>query len=69
MVSAVSALVLGVVDVVVVGFQAVTQGENKLTHAQYTLDPQYCYRFWTPYKMTIRGADYRCLRAPGSPPP
>ena len=27
--------------VLVVGNQAVTQGENKLPHAQYTLDPQY----------------------------
>ena len=24
---------------------------------QYTSDPQYFYRFRTPYKMTIRGAD------------
>ena len=53
MAGAVSALVV----VVVLGFQAVTQGENKLPHAQYTTDPQYFYRFWTPYKKTIRGAD------------
>ena len=52
MAGAVLALVL-----VVLGFQAVTRGENKLPHAQYTLDPQYIYTFWTPYKMTIRGAD------------
>ena len=38
-------------------YQAVTRSEIKLPHAQYTLDPQYFYRFWTPYKMTIRGAD------------
>ena len=43
--------------VLVVQGQAVTQGENKLPHGQYTLDPQYFYRFWTPYKMTSRGAD------------
>ena len=55
MAGAVSALVG--VGVVVVGFQAVTRGENKLPHAQYTSDPQYFYRFWTPYKMTNRGAD------------
>ena len=29
----------------------------KMAHGQYTLDPQYFYRFWTPYKMTNRGAD------------
>ena len=50
MAGAVSALV-------VLGFQAVTRGENKLPHAQYTSDPQYYYRFWTPYKIIIRGAD------------
>ena len=38
-------------------YQAVTRSENKLPHALYTLDPQYIYRFWTPYKITIRGAD------------
>ena len=38
-------------------YQAMTRSENKLPNAQYTLDPQYFYRFWTPYKMTIRGAD------------
>ena len=31
--------------VVLVGNQAVTRGENKLPHAQYTLGPQYFYRF------------------------
>ena len=38
-------------------YQAVTRSENKLPHAQYNSDPQYFYRFWTPYKMTISGAD------------
>ena len=56
MAGAVSALVL-VVVVLVVGFQAVSQGKNKLPYAQYTSDPQYFFRFWTPYKMTISGAD------------
>ena len=28
-----------------------------IPHAQFTSDPQYFYRFRTPYKMTIRGAD------------
>ena len=42
---------------VVVENQAVTRSENKLPHAQYTSDPQYFDRFWTPYKMTSRGAD------------
>ena len=42
---------------VLLGISSVTRGENKLPHAQYTPDPQYFYRFWTPYKMTIRGAD------------
>ena len=27
------------------GNQAVTQGKEKLSHAEYTLDPQYFYRF------------------------
>ena len=54
MAGAVSALVF---LLLLLGFQAVTQGENKLPHAQYTSDPQYFYRFWTPYKMTIRRAD------------
>ena len=36
---------------------SVTRGENKLPNPQYTPDPQYFYIFWTPYKMTIRGAD------------
>ena len=31
--------------VVVVGFQAVTQGKNKLPHDYYTLDPPIFYRF------------------------
>ena len=30
---------------------------NFVLHGQYTSDPQYFYRFRTPYKMTIRGAD------------
>ena len=38
-------------------FSFTLHGKNKLPHAQYTLDPQYFYRFLTPYKMTIRGAD------------
>ena len=29
---------------------------NFFLNGQYTSDPQYIYRFWTPYKMTIRGA-------------
>ena len=37
MAGAVSALVL--VDVLLVGFQAVTRGKNKLPHDYYTLDP------------------------------
>ena len=40
--------------VLVVGNEAVTRGENKLPHPQYTSDPQYFDRFMTPYKMTIR---------------
>ena len=39
------------------GYKAVTRGKNKLPHGQYTSDPQYVYRLWTPYKMTSRGAD------------
>ena len=31
--------------VVVLGYQAVTRGENRLPHTQYTLDPPYFYRF------------------------
>ena len=50
-------LVVLLVVLVVVRGQAVTRGENKLPHGQYTLDPQYFYLFWTPYKMTSRGAD------------
>ena len=46
-----------VVVVLVIQRQALTQGENKLPQGQFTLDPQYFYRFWTPYKMTSRGAD------------
>ena len=45
-------------------YQAVTRSENKLPHAQYTSDPQYFYRFWTPYKITISGVDKRCPRPP-----
>ena len=30
-----------VVLVLVLGYKAVTRGENKLPHGQYTLDPQY----------------------------
>ena len=48
------------VVVVVVLASSVTRGENKLLHAQYTPDPQYFYIFWTPYKLTIRGADLKC---------
>ena len=43
MAGAVSALVHLVV--VLVGFQAVTRGENKLPHDYYPLDPQDFYRF------------------------
>ena len=32
-----------VVVVLLLGYQAVTRGENKLPHGQYTLDPQYFY--------------------------
>ena len=45
--------------VLVVGNQALTRDGNKLPHAQYTLDPQYFYRFGQPYKTTrglIRGS-------------
>ena len=38
MAGAVSALV--VVVLLVLGFQAVTRGENRLPHAQYTSDPK-----------------------------
>ena len=31
--------------VLLLGYQAVTRGKNKLPHTQYTLDPQYFYRF------------------------
>ena len=34
-------LVLVLIVVVVLGYQAVTRGKNKLPHGQYTLDPQY----------------------------
>ena len=33
------------VVVLVLGNQAVTQGKNKLPHAQYTLDPNFFDRF------------------------
>ena len=36
-----------VVVVLLLGYQAVTRGENKLPHGQYTLDPQYFYILWT----------------------
>ena len=39
------------------GNLAVTRGKIKLPHAQYTSEPKDFYRFWTPFKMTIRGAD------------
>ena len=48
---------LSVVLVGVVRNQAVTQGETKLPHDYYTSHPPNFYRFWTPYKMTNRGAD------------
>ena len=35
---------------VAVGFQAVTQGKNKLPHAQYTSDTQSFYRFGNLYR-------------------
>ena len=35
-----------------------------ILHAQFTSDPQYFYRFRSPYIMTIRGADQRGLRPP-----
>ena len=54
---AMAGAVLALVPVLLIGFQAVTRGENKLPHAQYISDPQYFYRFWTPYKMTISGVD------------
>ena len=38
--------------------QAVTQSKNKLSHAQYTSEPQDFYRFRTPYKITTRSVDY-----------
>ena len=50
-------LVILLVVLLVLQGQAVTQGKNKLPQGQFTLDPQYFYRFWTPYKMTRRGAD------------
>ena len=31
------------VVVVLLGYQAVTRGKNKLPHGQYTLDPQYIF--------------------------
>ena len=34
---------------------------------QYTSDPQYFYRFRTPYKMTIRVADQKCPQPPNPP--
>ena len=43
------------VVLVVLGNEAVTRGENKLPHAQYTSDPQYFDRFWNPYKITSMG--------------
>ena len=46
----------------------VSNSFSLLLLSQYTLDPQYFYRFRTPYKMTIRGADYRCPRPPPPPP-
>ena len=49
------------------GNQAVTQGENKLPHAQYTLDAQDFYRFGKPNKITTRGADQRCPQPPNPP--
>ena len=49
-------------------YQAVTQSENKLPNAQYTSDTHYFYRFWTPYKMTISGADYKMPPTPLTPP-
>ena len=45
-----------------------TRGENKLPHAQYTPDPQYFYRFWTPYKMTLEGL-IKGAPDPPDPPP
>ena len=45
------------VVVLLLGYQAVTRGENKLPYGQYTLDPQYFYRFWTSKLVTNRGAD------------
>ena len=36
------------VVIVLVGFQAVTRGENKLRHAQYTSDPQYFLQILDP---------------------
>ena len=39
-----------------VGNEAVTRGENKLPHEQYTLEPEDFYRLLTPYKVTTRGA-------------
>ena len=36
---------------------SVSNSFSLLLLGQYTSDPQYFYRFRTPYKMTIRGAD------------
>ena len=35
-----------------------------ILHAQYTLDPQYFFRFRTSYVLTIRGADDKFPRPP-----
>ena len=38
-----------------------------ILHGQYTSDPQYFYRFRTPYKITNKGADQRYPRPPQPP--
>ena len=53
---------------VIVGNQAVTQGENKLPHEYYTSESQYFYRFRAPYKITTKGADQRCPPTPLTTP-
>ena len=46
---------------------SVSASRSLLLHGHYTSDPKYFYRFWTSYKVTNRGTDYRWPQPPYPP--
>ena len=46
---------------------SVSNSFSCVLRGQFTLDPKYFYRFWTPYKMAIRGPDKGAPHPPDPP--